>query len=245
MAEQTILHRVRAYLYDNLLTEDPNDFIARVSSERSLNVEQICTSAANRGGADISASSMHHAVDLFLEETAYLLCDGYSINTGFFTASVHIKGVFNSPNDTFDPNKHTIVFEFHQGEEMRERLSNIAVDILGVANSSLSIAQVTDVKTGSVNNLLTPYHNLKIAGYKIKIAGDNPDNSVYFHSIMEGYRVKVDASDIVVNNPSELIIVIPNLSAGTYKVEVTTQYGGTKPLKESRTCVFDKLLTVA
>ena len=34
-------HTIKAYLYDNLLTPDPNDFTARVSSERSLSVAEI------------------------------------------------------------------------------------------------------------------------------------------------------------------------------------------------------------
>lgn len=51
-----ILHKIKAYLYDNFLTKDnPNDFIARTVSERSLNVKQICESAVNRGGADVSS----------------------------------------------------------------------------------------------------------------------------------------------------------------------------------------------
>ncbi|SMP91281.1 DNA-binding domain-containing protein [Epilithonimonas pallida] len=64
-----ILHKIKAYLYENLLTKDnPNDYIARTVSERSLSVKQICESAVNRGGADISASAMEHATELFLKE---------------------------------------------------------------------------------------------------------------------------------------------------------------------------------
>ena len=41
--ETIILHRIKAYLYDNTLTTDnPNDFVARVASGRSLNVRDIC-----------------------------------------------------------------------------------------------------------------------------------------------------------------------------------------------------------
>lgn len=87
-------------MYDNVLTADPNDYIARVVSERSLNVKEICTTASSRGGADVSALAMEHAVDLFLKEMAYQLCDGYSVNTGYFTANAQIRGVFNSPNET-------------------------------------------------------------------------------------------------------------------------------------------------
>jgi hypothetical protein len=52
-------------------------------------------------------------------------------------------------------------------------------------------------------------------------------------------------NDIVVNNPSEVIAVIPPLSAGTYRVRIITQYTSGKPLKTPHTFTFDKDLTVA
>ncbi len=240
----TILHRVKAYLYDNALTENPNDYVARVSSERSLGINDICESAVDRGGADISSASMQHGVNLFLKEMAYQLCDGYSVNTGYFMASPLIKGVFDSPGDTFDPARHSILFQFNQGEILRDALPSIDVKIMGVAETSLSISQVTDIKTGSENNLLTPGKNLKINGYKIKVAGDNENTGVYFVSQDSGEATKVDPTDIVVNNPSELLIIIPDLAIGTYKLQVTTQYSGATFLKEPRTALLDKTLTV-
>ncbi|MDR2292788.1 MAG: DUF4469 domain-containing protein [Prevotellaceae bacterium] len=241
----TILHKIKAWLYDNLLTQDnPNDYIARVISERSLGVSDICESAVVRGGADVSAAAMEHAVNLFLKEMGYRLCDGFSINTGWFTASVHIKGVFESPNEKFDPRKHTVLFEFHQGATLRKETELIDVDILGVAETGATIAQVIDVKTGSINDILTPNRNLKIAGHKLKIEGDNEANGVYFVNLNTQEHIKVDASDIAVNNPSELIIVIPDLAAGTYNLQVTTQYAAGATLKEPRTALLDKVLTV-
>ncbi|MDR2653651.1 MAG: DUF4469 domain-containing protein [Prevotellaceae bacterium] len=243
----TTLHKIKAWLYDNLLTQDnPNDYVARVNAERSLNISDICESAVARGGADISAAAMEHAVNLFLKEMGYRLCDGFSVNTGWFTASVHIRGVFDSPNEAFDPKKHTVLFEFHQGATLRKELEMVGVDILGVAETGATVAQVTDVKTGSINDLLTPNRNLKIAGHKIKIAGDNEANGVYFINQATQERTKVDASDIVTNNPSELIVVTPALASGTYHLEITTQFTGSggKVLNEPRTATFDKVLTV-
>ena len=63
------------------------------------------------------------------------------------------------------------------------------------------IAQVFDVKTGSVNDLITPNRNLKITGEKVKIVGENPANGIYFTD-EQGTRTQVDASDIVTNTPS-------------------------------------------
>jgi hypothetical protein len=243
-----ILHRIKAFLYDNPLTElDVNDYVARVSSEQSLNVKQIAEAACSRGGADISAAAMEHAVNLFLKEMAYQLCDGFSVNVGWFTASVHIKGVFDSPQEHFNPAKHQILFEFHQGTELRNELPSVTVDILGVADSGVSIAQVVDIKTGSVNNLLTPGRNLKITGQKIKVVGNASGVGILFRSQDDPEAtVSVPADDIVVNNPSEVIIVIPQLVRDTYKLEITTQFSknSNQPLKEPRTAVFNKILTV-
>ncbi len=55
----------------------------------------------------------------------------------------------------------------------------------------------------------------------------------------------MEASDIVINNPSELIVETSALSAGIYKVKLVTQYSGSGgiTLKEPRNGIFDKILT--
>jgi hypothetical protein len=59
-------------------------------------------------------------------------------------------------------------------------------------------------------------------------------------------EVKVDSSEYVVNNPSELIIVIPDLKKGSWRLRLVTQYStGQKCLKTPQSILFDKVLTVA
>jgi hypothetical protein len=240
-----ILHKIKANLYPNLLTEDPNDYVARVISERTLNVKEICNVAVTRGGAQTTAEAMEHNVNLFLKEMAYQLSDGYSVNTGYFTANTLIRGVFNSLNETFNTDKHAILYQFNQGDMLRKGLSSIAVEMKGLGDSSITINEVQDIKTGSVNDLLTPNRNLRIKGFKLKLAGENPAVGVYFVNQATGERIKVEPSDIANNNPAELMIIIPILVAGTYSLEVTSQFaGGGFNLKEPRTSAFDKILTV-
>lgn len=238
-------HTIKAYLYDNLLTPDPNDFVARVSSERSLSVADICHSAATRGGADVSDAAMSHAVELFLKEMAYRLCDGFAVNTGYFTAVPVVRGVFLNPNETFDPQRHTLQFQFTQGELMRREIEDVEVKIMGVAETGLYIGQVEDMKSRTVNEVLTPGFNLRVTGTKLRVVGDKPGVGIFFRETVTNTATKVDEGDIVVNNPSELMIIIPALPAGTYQLEVTTQYSmGKQWLKEPRTSVFEKTLTV-
>ena len=238
-------HTIKAYLYDNLLTPDPNDFVARVSSERSLSVADICHSAATRGGADVSDAAMSHAVELFLKEMAYRLCDGFAVNTGYFTAMPVVRGVFLNPNETFDPQRHTLQFQFTQGELMRREIEDVEVKIMGVAETGLYIGQVEDMKSRTVNEVLTPGFNLRVTGTKLRVVGDKPGVGIFFRETVTNTATKVDEADIVVNNPSELMIIIPALPAGTYQLEITTQYStGNKLLKEVRSAVFDRPLTV-
>ena len=238
-------HTIKAYLYDNLLTPDPNDFVARVSSERSLSVADICHSAATRGGADVSDAAMSHAVELFLKEMAYRLCDGFAVNTGYFTAVPVVRGVFLNPNETFDPQRHTLQFQFTQGELMRREIEDVEVKIMGVAETGLYIGQVEDMKSRTVNEVLTPGFNLRVTGTKLRVVGDKPGVGIFFRETATNTATKVDEGDIVVNNPSELMIIIPALPAGTYQLEITTQYStGNKLLKEVRSAVFDRPLTV-
>lgn len=239
-----ILHKIKAYLYENFLTENPNDYIARVSSERTLNVKDICSVAIDRGGASTTAAAMEHNVNLFLKEMAYQMCDGYAVNTGYFTASTLIKGVFDSKTEKFDPKKHSVIFQFNQGDLLRSEIPTIEVDVLGVAEVSSFIGQVTDVKTGTINEMLTPNRNLKISGSKLKLAGENPAVGVYFINQATNESVKVEPSDIVTNSPSELLIVIPPLAAGNYRLEIVTQYAVSSLLKEPRKAEFEKVLTV-
>ena len=49
---------------------------------------------------------MFHATELMLKEMAYLLCDGFYVNLGYFSITLKIKGVFANAADTFDPARH-------------------------------------------------------------------------------------------------------------------------------------------
>jgi len=239
-------HKIKAQLYDNVLTENPNDFIARVNAEKSLDVRAVAQSAVTRGGANISAADMEHAVNLWQKEMGYLLCDGFSVNTGWFMAAPKIRGTFDSPTEKFNSGKHAISIDIRQGIMLRKELEDVEVNITGVATVDAFIAQVKDIKTGSINDLITPNRNLRISGNKLKVAGTNPNVGIFFiDSVKPEIRVRVKAEDIVTNNPSELLIITPALGVGTWRLEVVTQFStGNKLLKDPRTATFDRILTV-
>ncbi|MDR0758191.1 MAG: hypothetical protein LBF85_10145 [Tannerella sp.] len=104
----TIFHRIKAILIPTLLTEDPDDFYAKVISERALNIDDICDSAVEHGNALTTREAMKINVELFFKEMEYQLKDGYSVNTGYFSVTPYIRGVFRNVLDRFDKLRHSL-----------------------------------------------------------------------------------------------------------------------------------------
>jgi hypothetical protein len=44
-----------------------------------------------------------------------------------FTATTLIKGVCNSPTESFDPSKHSVIFQFNQGDTLHKEIPNLYI----------------------------------------------------------------------------------------------------------------------
>jgi hypothetical protein len=152
--------------------------------------------------------------------------------------------VFHSAEDAVDNVHQKVRINLHAGTAIRDAAGAVKTKKLPGVVSGVIISSVTDVKTGSQNNLLTPGRNIKVSGSKLKIAGDDPSVGLFFAPEAGGAPVPVDASDLVINRPAELIAVIPNLAPGVYRLRIVTQYSGGTQLKHPHTATFDKPLTV-
>ncbi|MHB9296535.1 hypothetical protein PilKf_02308 [Pillotina sp. SPG140] len=226
----------------NELTEEPGDLRAQVVNARSY-TEQELIDKILQIGAGLTRSDVVSVLEAIKQVIADILADGGTVHCDLFNISFSIQGVFHSPDETFDPAKHKIKINFHIGSGLRKAVSDVKVKKVAAVLSGTIITSVTDIKTGSVNGTLTPGRDLKIAGVKIKIVGDNPDVGLYFVPA-SGTPVKADPSDFVINNPSELIVLIPALTPGVWHVRIVTQYSSSKIIKTPRTVTFDKELTV-
>jgi hypothetical protein len=112
----------------------------------------------------------------------------------------------------------------------------------------LRVDFVKDLWSETTNRFITGGGSVKIAGYNLKILGTNPDVCIEFISV-ESPKVAypVRPVDIINNNPSELTIIAPRMTADeTVQLRVTTQFSGKNKrlLKASRSVTFDRTFTV-
>ncbi|MFB9121218.1 DNA-binding domain-containing protein [Bergeyella porcorum] len=230
------MSKLNAWLRPNLLTEDQSDFVATPVVVGSVGVAEI-VAALIKEGMEIKAETAIDIISRFNRKTAEMVASGYSINTGLVLMRPAIKGVFHSKS--WDAEKHSVYININQGALLRKEIAQLKVEILGEQSSPMSLFSITDKSTGKSDGTLTVGKNAEIRGTYIKISGDHAENGIYFTNVETQAKVKVEASDIVLNEPSRLLILVPELSAGTYELSVTTQSSTNNTLlKEPRTDIL-------
>jgi hypothetical protein len=235
------LHSIRVWLYKNLLTDDPNDYVGKTKTEHVYDVADISHLCETRGSSGVSATEMTRIVNLWLKEMSYQLCDANGVNTGYFTAELHIKGVFNSLNEPYTADKHKLLFEFHQGSLLRKELEEVSVAIEGAADTTPLLDQLIDCTGGDINQRITIGGIIEIKGYNLKFLPAEAANGIFLIAA-DGAETKLTVTPT--NTPQRLLAQAPaNLPAGEYFVEVRTTWTSSgKPLKTIKTGRFASAL---
>jgi len=234
------LHRITVKLYPNYLTKIKGKYVARTVHEDTLSIDDIATLMKTRGGFEGDHEVLIDYVKSFLREMAYQLCDGYAVNTGYFSIYPNIGGTFNSAKEPYRPEKNRISFHYRTNAELRKLIKEINVEIAGVSDANAFIYDFTDTEEDSSNELYSPGNLHVISGRKIKIEGNHPACGVYFVPLDNPSKA-VKVTRIAENSPTRIIGISPDTGYTSHRIEIRTQFTGSKktPLKEPRTIVSD------
>ena len=241
-----VLHRIRVKLYPNYLPKAEGRYVARTDNEAFLSIEEVCAALKNRGGFTGSYDDLVEHVRQFFDEAAYQLCDGFAVNTGYFSVHPNVGGAFDRVDGERDRKKHPVTFRFRARAPLRALAEHIAIEVEGLADLTGYIAEFVDVSTESVNETATSGGQFRISGHKIKVEGEEAGVGVWFiPADNPAGRVKA-AGRLAENTASKVIGMIPALGPGDWKLEIVTRYSsGSFLLKEPRTAAFQGELTVA
>ena len=229
---------LNAWLRKNMLTEDPKDYTATVQSLGSVGVTDIVDELVNEG-MEIKRETVVDIVSRFNRKAADMALSGYNVNTGLVYMRSIVKGPFY--DKVWNPDLNSVYVTINQGLDLRVAVAETIVEIQGIQSDPLEILSLTDTTTGKTDGTLTPGRNAELKGSYLKIIGENPDCGITFLNTATQAVTKLAPGDIVLNEPSRLLILVPsNLAAGEYELSVTTQFsGGNTLLKAPRTVTLD------
>lgn len=228
-------------LVDNPLTERPDDFRAITTTDIIVDEKFLVEFLAQRG----NTSTTHYlaVVNEINAALKYFIEQGYGINLPFININYGMSGVFENAADSYDANRHKINILVHLGKELRKVDPSMIplVKLQAIQNQAL-ITQVLDIASNQSDTVLTPANMLQITGNLIKVDGTDAGNGVFF--INQSTQAETKAEFIATNSPKNLILLIPALQKGDYKIKVVTQYSS-NTLKTPKNILYDKTLTVA
>ena len=229
-------------LRENLLTPEPNDYMAQVTDSQSYNLEKIIDKMIERGStltkADITAT-----MQIYTETICSLLEEGFQINTPLINTSMSISGVFDGATDSFDSSRHNVNINITPGTKLKETLAKVKTQKVEAASTDPFVTEVKDIVSGKVNESLTKGGILQAVGARLKF--DNSDEAQGVFLVPEtGSAVRCGV--VAENKPARVMAMIPaDITAGTYYLEIRSKMDSsgkaTKNLKVGR---FNKALTI-
>ena len=218
-----VLHRIRVKLHQSNFPKAKKASYAQTCSEAVLSVKNVCASLKERGGFTGNYIDLVIHVKQFFDEAAYQLCDGFGVDTSYFTIYPVIRGFFENANEDHSQKKHLVKFRFRAGRRLRSLTKHIHIEVENGVTGGY-IDEFLDHDTGVKSKTVTPGGFFTVYGDRVKICGDNPDCGVWFVSTADpSVRVKV-VRHLAVNTSRKITGIAPELRDGKYTVEIKTQY---------------------
>ncbi|MEL3912625.1 DNA-binding domain-containing protein [Treponema pedis] len=229
-------------LRENLLTAEPNDYMAQTADVRSFTLEQIIDLMMQKG-TTLTRADVAATLQVYGEVVSALIADGAAINTPLINTSSSISGVFNGAADSFDKKRHTIKLNITAGTLLSATVPKIKCEKIEAADTAPYITEVTDIVSGKMNDVLTKGGVVQLIGARLKFDAKDSAQGLFF---IKEAGAEVRASVIAENKPARIMAIIPaDLAAGSYYVEVRTKLvNSSKASKTVKTGRFSKPLTV-
>jgi hypothetical protein len=198
-------------------------------------VNHIVARGSTVGRADIvSVLEDYHAT------IADLLMMGMSVVTPTACYRPGIRGTFAGPDDSFDPSRQRIVVNVRPGALLRKGIAKdgqVTKEVTDKARPVLT--QCLDLASGTANEVLTPGGGIHLTGKALRFDAADPAQGVFFLAA-DGSATPAD--EVLDNRPIRLIVRVPALAAGTYRLEVRASFNDNGDIRSGQ---LEKTLTVS
>jgi hypothetical protein len=189
-------------------------------------------------------------VQLFLQECALAVSEGYNVVTGLFHATIGFNGVVytkdlghNLPADQVNTR-----IALTQGGYAREAISDLTVSVAEQAAPTGPVIQVVTNPVVGLDDTLDAGAMVLLQGMRLAVKGDRTDETgVYFTSVDRTATVRIPAGQLSPNTPSKIQFVLPaDVKSGEWWVKVATQSSSSARVftKDVREYEYPNLITV-
>ncbi|OAV64853.1 hypothetical protein Barb4_03811 [Bacteroidales bacterium Barb4] len=230
-------HLVDVFFQETALETVEKPYFARVAHKDTLDLKHLAAKTALLYPGASEEDIYYKAVQLF-STAKYLIADGYTINTDLVRISISVPGQYDAHDRQIARGKSPRL-NITAAPQLRNYIAhNVELNFTGVSTAEGYIEQMIDAETGSINEDATAKGAMTVLGFGLKLM----DDGTTAHASLVGAWFVEDATaamrvqaKVIVNEPRRLVLVIPNLTAGDWWLELVSQAnpkGSSKLMKE-------------
>ena len=232
---------IKYALRENLLTAEPDDYMAQVTDAKAYSLDEIIDRMTRRG-TTVTRTDIVAIMQLYADECAAIVEEGGCLNTPLVNTSYSITGVFSGEDDNFDKSHHTLKLNVTPGTLLKEAVKKAKTTKVESSSTDPYITKVSDKVTSSTSEIRAG-SVMEILGSRLKFDAADSEQGVFAVSSSDGkaYRCPV----VIENKPARVIVLLDaSVPAGEFTVEIRTKMGSTgHQLKTLKTGRFRKTLT--
>jgi hypothetical protein len=152
--------------------------------------------------------------------TIRLLREGYRIEHALGYLSPIIEGLFDHPDDDYDPERHSLDVRFEQGSDVKDWLAGYReVERRGLSGPPRPLLSgYEDVNEGLTNDGLCPGHAVRLYGHWLRFRRSDPRQGVFL--VAEDGRTRREEAVTFVGLSQATFTLWRDLPPGSYWLEV-------------------------
>lgn len=206
-------------LFENKLTNNKNDYYARIMNSKTVDQQHLIKRMTLPGGMTLA-----HAKAVLAEyqfQLMLLLEEGYVVNDGLIRYKPGISGIFNNADDVFDPERHQKTVSTSPTKTLKEAVNEMELNRVKPQFIKMEIHSFTDLLTEERDKSITPGHMSMIKGKHLVFDKTDTVQGIF---LVDESKNEVRCGQYGIINPSSIIFVIPSdISEGIYDIEVRSR----------------------
>lgn len=210
------------YLTPNRISGDDADYLAITVNNETYTIDDIYE-LMTRQGSTLTKAEALAAFEEITGAIARIVGDGGAVVTPLANIRPTVGGVFNGPEDRFDPKRHEVRIQVSAGLRLRAVREEVPTRKIPERSRQPQLRHYMDKASETRDRTVTPVGGGRITGRMLKFDPDAPAQGIFFVNSDDGTATRVPTRPMR-NVPSELIFINPELPPGTYRLQVRTLF---------------------
>ncbi|MCG8581730.1 MAG: DUF4469 domain-containing protein [Bacteroidales bacterium] len=197
-------------------------------SRKTINEDDLIESII-RPGSGITKGEALSMIEAYHEAICQALEEGDIVSTEMYTIKPSIGGSFDDYNSPFDSKKHSVKMNITSGKRLNKVTTRIKPRRKTGESLMPVIKRFLDIKNKSLDGPVAVGSLLVIRGNRLKFDPDDDRQGVYLQ--MDGSAKVIKADIVAENTNARLLLQVPEMQPGQYRVLVKTVYRNSKMLR--------------